>query len=356
MCAFKVSTPDESPRFLSLISYPCTGSNLLLRILNLPDQPDLETENKGGYYFLPALKLRKDMGLFERPYSSWGKAEIEEVKNCFQACIEELQKDWEFAKGTGKMLFIKEHAPFLIDPVFQSNLGNCSHDVGAMLLSSKVTCSAIATEESDIQKLSHTLLLNPTVLPDNFLRCMFPTFLIRNPILSFPSHYRAMRDSWRPSEEENGGRGYQEFNMTLCWSRLMYGWYSHLAEQVEGGHNGNGRPIVLDADDIITNPEVVIRYCDIVGLNSSKLRFSWELIKEEELAQMDPEERRMRDTLLASSQIIPGKVSTGLNIDDEAKKWRQDFGEAQAAELERYVKASLPDYEYLRLKRLTVLP
>jgi hypothetical protein len=46
--------------------------------------------------------------------------------------------------------------------------------------------------------------LNQTVLPDDFLLCFKPTFLIRHPALVFPSYYRAHVNTFgKPQTEED---------------------------------------------------------------------------------------------------------------------------------------------------------
>lgn len=109
---------------------------------------------------------------------------------------------------------------------------------------------------------------------------------------------------------------------------------------------------MLDADDIITEPEVVRRYADILGFDREKLRFEWDVASEEEVGKMGPMERRMRSTLDASKGIVEGKTAKGLDLDNEARKWKQEFGEELGQEMESLVQDAMSDYEYLRSRRM----
>jgi hypothetical protein len=99
-------------------------------------------------------------------------------------------------------------------------------------------------------------------------------------------------------------------------------------------------------------PEIVFRYSKIVGLDPIKLKFSWEPVSKEKLDKMPRTERRMRLTLSASAGIVEGKISINFDIDEEAKKWRLEFGEEEGEKIEKWVRAAMPDYEYMKAKRL----
>jgi hypothetical protein len=61
---------SEGPTAMSpllIITYPRTGSNLLLRMLSLPDQQHTVSEESGGYFFLPAMKHMRDARLLDKP-------------------------------------------------------------------------------------------------------------------------------------------------------------------------------------------------------------------------------------------------------------------------------------------------
>jgi hypothetical protein len=93
----------------------------------------------------------------------------------------------------------------------------------------------------------------------------------------------------------------------------------------------NRQPIVLDVDDIMTAPEIVIQYCNFVDLDPSKLKFNWKPMESDELENIDPEFLRIKDTLHTSDGARQGRVVAGIVL--ENVKWRQEFGGTGAAKL-----------------------
>ncbi|KAK2873630.1 hypothetical protein FQN49_002219 [Arthroderma sp. PD_2] len=61
-----------------------------------------------------------------------------------------------------------------------------------------------------------------------------------------------------------------------------------------------------------------------------------------------------RSSLFSSSGILEGKTSREITLDSQAGKWKTEYGEAMAAKLEKAVKESMSDYEYLKSHRLTL--
>ena len=60
----------------------------------------------------------------------------------------------------------------------------------------------------------------------------------------------------------------------------------------------------------------------------------------------------MLSTLSASTGIVEGKTSNDLDIDKEVKKWKVEFEEEGGAHIEKWVRDAMPDYEYLKSRRL----
>jgi hypothetical protein len=60
----------------------------------------------------------------------------------------------------------------------------------------------------------------------------------------------------------------------------------------------------------------------------------------------------MTVTLRASKGIIKEKAPATVDIDVEAEKWKEEFGPEAAAMVEKAVRDAMPDYEYLKERRL----
>ncbi len=285
------------------------------------------------------LRMHQLRTVYRRP-DEWTQDEWTRLMESYQNCFEALQKHADTAEAEGKDILVKEHAPWLMDPIAESKwvFGENSTD------ESPWTVKAFPQQ-------THSTL-NETVLPDEFLKTWLPTFLIRHPALVFPSLYRTYVDLEGPEVAETESPVIA-LEMTMHWSRTLYDWYT---QQLNPSHTDFDSdvtwPVVLDADDIMTESEVVLRYSKIVGLDPAKLKFSWAAASKEELDKMSKPENRMKSTILGSAGIVEGKTSTGLEIDEEARKWRVEFGEEKGAKIEKWVRAAMPDYEFMKAKRL----
>ncbi|KAE8331389.1 hypothetical protein BDV39DRAFT_189802 [Aspergillus sergii] len=281
-----------------------------MRILDLPNQPNVVSEKSGGYFFLPAVQRQRGLRLLEKNYTEWNENEKDALRSQLDQCSATFHEFVRRAEGAGKTMVVKEHVPHLIEPIAKTqHVHRSQGSIGSP------------------QGFDHQ-----TLLPDEFLLTWFPTFLVRHPALAFPSELASV--------------------MTLRWTRQLFDWYVNIWNQLSAKNITRPKPIVLDADDILANPQIVVRFCDLVGLDSTKLCFSWEPLRSDELRQTDPLKQKMNATLLASSGIMQDKSAQNLNLDCEMEKWKAEFGETEALKLTKWVDNAIPDYEYLRSHRL----
>jgi len=296
-------------------------------------------------FFKPAYFLAEELKAGARHVDMLSEHERAKLMEGYQSCFDAMDRHISEARSLGRMVLVKEHITFMINPIAKTNF----------LFHSQNTSQAPWTVDAP-QLSSHRLTrscTNETVLPDEFLRAWKPIFLIRHPALVFPSVYRTLLDLEGPEYAEAQESVFR-LELTLHWTRSLYDWYVEMFRQSGGDEpqSDGPWPLVLEADDILTKPAMLSRFCDIVELDSSKLRFAWPTASDEERASLPSVTQRMKSTLLASSGVITNKTATSLNLDIEAKQWRQEFGETQGAKIEQYVKAALPDYEYMKAKRL----
>jgi hypothetical protein len=140
--------------------------------------------------------------------------------------------------------------------------------------------------------------------------------------------------------------------MTMRWTRKLHDFYcEHFKEsniQAEDIKTNATWPIVLDADDIMTEPAVLVKLCNIIGLDSDRLRYEWEPAE-----QVRPLwSQAFRTTLDSSTTINTDKTAGDIDINEEVGKWRDEFREEDAQMIEKYVRAAMLDYEFLKSKRL----
>lgn len=109
----------------------------------------------------------------------------------------------------------------------------------------------------------------------------------------------------------------------------------------------------MEADDVLSKPQVILKFSKLVGLDSTKLKFEWKPDTYTNPSVFsDDVGRRMLSTLRASSGIMLEKMSTNIDIDSEAEKWCVEFGDEIGRHMERAVRAAMPDYEYMKARRM----
>lgn len=322
--------PSANPHHL-LITAPRTASTMFVKMLNL-DEQGVRSSNYGGYNFLPSMPKRYQ--LQPRPMSQWTDEELREVQNIMQTCFDNMQDFIEKSQEEKKLVFVKEHGILINHPWFESEFlhGECTTVGEPTPLMPRGAKTATRSEH------------NKTILSDEFLKTWRPTFLIRHPAMVFPSLFRLFRNEafGRPTAEPN------LIELTMYWQRKLFDFYEAQCATGDGGF------IVLDADDLMVTPELVTKYTALVGLDPEKLRFSWEKVPQAVLDQLHPMVKGAHSSLNASDRVDVSKIAGHVDITAEAEKWKADFGENVATRIEKHVRDAMPDYEYMRSKRLTV--
>ncbi|UPL02781.1 hypothetical protein LCI18_013715 [Fusarium solani-melongenae] len=317
--------PTPAARHL-LVTSPRTASNLLVRILNFEGQGARPIKSS-GYFWLPSIPKR--YAVQGKPMSEWTTEEKKDIDEVEQQCFDNLLDYINKAEIECQLVLFKEHALLLNHPFFESEF---AHGKGTTI--GEPTVLGSGTRSS----------LNKTVLSDEFLKTFKPTFLIRHPALSLASMYRAARsDVFGRTDKQPS-----IIERSSIWNRTLFDFY-------EADHNNSGeRPLVLDADDMMTSPELMSKYARLAGLDPDKLVFSWERASQEELSSMSAMARMMLSSLSASDSVNLDKVAGNLDIAKEAAKWRAEFGDEDGSKLESWVRAAMSDYEYIRSKRLNI--
>lgn len=314
------------PRYL-ISSSPRTASNLLVRILNLDGQ-GAHPVRFNGYFWLSSLAQRR--AVLEKPMAEWTVEDKEKLEEVEQQCFDNLLSYLAGAEKEGQLALFKEHAFLLNHPFYESEL---THGRDTTIGEPTVLKNDATGPRSP---------LNKTVLSDEMLKSFKPLFLIRHPALSLASMYRAARSD----EFQRGSKEPDVTERSSIWIRSLFDFYE--------AHQPGEPPLVLDADDMMTSPELVMKYVKLVGLDPDKLRFSWEKASPEEISKQSIIAQKMLSSLNASDKVNLEKVGGNIDIDAEAQKWRAEFGDVDAAKLESWVRAAMPDYEYMRSKRVTL--
>ncbi|KAL4892685.1 hypothetical protein BDV59DRAFT_179501 [Aspergillus ambiguus] len=376
-------TGPNPPRRILLVSSPRTASNLLLRILNLKDQARVLTNEGGGYFFFPAFGTCTKEGRLAKTRDQWTAEDRQDVQSAYQSCVNQLE-DWTArAAQDDKIFFAKEHAFWIFDPTSIHKLGATAYSATANANGQAATNGSSPHEPlfrlqfpASYGACNSWSGANETTFPDEYLRTWRLAFVIRHPALMCPSFYRAMKKMVALGVlKEHEVPGVLATNMSLQWPRMLYDW------SVEQGIAG-AEPLILDAHDIINNPQSVVKFSEQLGLDPSQLIFEWkantpknengspqngaqengtqrsEAPKDNASSSLDnlqhnkEAQKIMLGSLTASSGLLKEKAPENVDIAAEVSKWNEEFGEEAARFVEKAVLAAMPDYEYLKERRL----
>ncbi|KAJ6007548.1 hypothetical protein N7540_011524 [Penicillium herquei] len=340
------------PKRVLLVSLPRTASNLLMKVLNIPDQANFTTNKKGGYFFYKAFVDVTRSGYTQMPSDKWTEAQKEEARAIYQVCFDNLEKCADEANEAGQTIFIKEHASWLFCPASFQKMVTGVHD--------EEFFDVFRAKMPENFGPSTYSLSNETIFSDEYLRSWQMVFIIRHPALAWPSYWRAMLKLSEDGIVDHVGlQRTSKTNMAMRWSRVLYDWYME---------QGNGvPPPVLDAYDLINNRDAVVKFCKNIGLDPTVLQFEWDAQqnaqswasdKAKGSAGNDMEGGQIRaanimlSTLTHSSGVVKDKTPINVDIDAELVKWKNEFGDEIAKSIETSVAESMPDYEYLKARRL----
>lgn len=341
--AMHPTNSNPTNRFL-LISYPRTTSSLFTRILSLDQQPNILTTKLDGYFFLPVYILMTELGLLGKHVDTWSEDQKTQIQERHRACFKAMEEHIARAESLSKGVFIKEHIIFLSDPVVQTRVlfGNGEEESAR---TQRWTLGS--SSQNQVDEISG--IINETILSDTFLTTFKPTFLIRHPALAFPSFFRVYCDSKtrsiRPSEPDLD-LPELPLIMTLRFQKSLYTFFESHIHKTDPD---SPYPIILDASDITHNPDIIIRYSELIGLDPSVLKFSWEFTNDE---TAESQTRRMRDTLWASKGIMKDRTPMEVDIQVEAGKWKEEFGDTVAGFIQRFVVDAMEDYNFFFERRL----
>ncbi|KXT10083.1 hypothetical protein AC579_1566 [Pseudocercospora musae] len=329
---FQTSAREQPKRFM-LVTNPRTCSNLLVRILGLDNQPHTK---HSSYHFLGCVIAMCTSNLWERKGNEWTEEERQFTYGVYKKGIESLER--ELTPGPeDKICFVKEHVESFIEPSVLLKFMHGDHKVQPLTFD----FPGYSSEKS---------AGNETIFPDAYLESWNPIFLVRHPARAFESMYRSFIDVFKTPVCEGVSQEstdkFFEHAMTLSWSRKLYDFY---------GSRGMD-PIILDADDVVVSTEALTqKLAEYIGLDSNRLQYKWNAYSKDDQEKQSAHERRMFSSINESNGVKadPAKLSSSIKSAAElVTKWTEAYGEETAKKLERWVEAAMPDYEYLRERRM----
>ena len=320
-----------------------TISHVLCRLLS--GQPGWAPQS--DYHFKRAFD-------FARESFNWGPLTDvpEQIKTKFEELLQEgfdeIQRDRRSAKnnvgfspsakncgllsiydGQGKNILLKEHTIYTWDPskLSQSMWGG---DRG----------TPFTVVEKGSPSSANFEKTNPTIFSDTFLRSWRPVFLIRHPAPTFESWYRA----------ESGARHIDlsdkswSFFTSFQYSRQLYDWF------LSNSTDESSMPIVVEADDMLEKRSTIEKLCSSLGMDTRYIPNRWDVIQAPDKA--GSRELSFMGDYWRSTSIDSSKSSRGLDMAAKYTKWQADFGSEVANELLIIVEKAIPDYNYLKSKKI----
>jgi hypothetical protein len=110
--------PTSKPKRFYILTYPRTASNLLIKILNLKNQPSLLQDSKSEYFFEKTLYWRLGPPqLGGKPLTQWNDEDKIGFRKTFGECAEGFLGVCKSAGEEGKNIVVKEHVNWILDPV-----------------------------------------------------------------------------------------------------------------------------------------------------------------------------------------------------------------------------------------------
>ncbi|KAL0568022.1 hypothetical protein V5O48_013976 [Marasmius crinis-equi] len=188
-----------------------------------------------------------------------------------------------------------------------------------------------------------TIHCNPTLLPDRFFFSFTPIITIRHPALVIPSYARSMH-------AHKGELFDTEFPIMAGGFRLERLIFDSFKSYEEARAADEGRdariPVVVDGGKLVKDPHGQMKkVCAQLGIDEGGIKYSW-----------DPpdmwETTTTAETFFSvfnqsTGVVVDHRYDKPIDIQEEVRKWAEEWDEPASAAMEKMVAGVLKDYEYL---------
>ncbi|KAG5916386.1 hypothetical protein E4U42_007679 [Claviceps africana] len=182
---------------------------------------------------------------------------------------------------------------------------------------------------------------NPTVLPRKDLERFHYTFLIRHPRRSVPSYWRCCIP---PLDKISG---FDEFWPSEMGYRELVTFFDYA---VDTGLVDRHQLTVVDADDLLDNPEPMIRkFCERTGIDFDPIMLKWNDGDQEHAEKLFAKWNGFHDDVLGTREL-KGRTHTQKtpSVEAENKEWQEKYGAEAQKKIRRCVDENIPLYEHLK--------
>jgi len=273
----------------------------------------------------------------------------------FKTIFERLERE----SKEGKRLFIKDITHYLVPP--EGKLATIAPSLGGKAIKKGVgTDQEVNDVSNSVRKAPYPYNTaaepgNPTVVPTDILKQFHFTFLIRHPRSSIPSYYRCTVPpldavtgfyNFMPSEA-----GYDELRRVFDYLREQKQIGPALAGQHGALKDGEVSTTVVDADDLLDDPEGIIKvYCKEVGIEYDPGMLNWDTEVDHKQAKDAFEKwNGFHIDAIESTSLKPRDAARKIKtIESENIEWLEKYGEKGQKIIRECVNQNIPDYEYLK--------
>ncbi|KAF4336723.1 hypothetical protein FBEOM_9423 [Fusarium beomiforme] len=181
---------------------------------------------------------------------------------------------------------------------------------------------------------------NPTVLPLEVLKQFQFTFLIRHPRRAIPSYYRC---TVPPLDEVTG---FYDFMPNEAGYKELVRFFDFLIrENIVDKDN----LVVIDADDLLDNPEKTIRlYCEKTGIDFKPEMLEWNDEDCNYATIAFQKWNGWHNDAIKSSALRPRTHHQTMTTETEDMEWTAKFGPEAQKVIRKTVEDNVADYEYLK--------
>ncbi|TKA71263.1 hypothetical protein B0A55_07338 [Friedmanniomyces simplex] len=201
---------------------------------------------------------------------------------------------------------------------------------------------------------------NPTVVPREILERFHFTFLIRHPKFAVPSYYRCCipplveRTGFNPFMPSEAGYDELRALFDYCKETGLVGprvCGREEANNVPYGKDSGIEICVIDADDLLDDPEGILRkYCGSIGLEFREEMLKWDNEEDHVYAKEAFEKwNGFHDDAIYSKDLKPRAHKKQPKTDEEMyAEWVEKYGEVAAKTIKQTVDDNIGTYEYLK--------
>ncbi len=271
-----------------------------------------------------------------------GPCPSDDFKITYQEAFDKMTASIATTEKDGKTPFIKEHLYYFVDPrVTAANM-----PLSKNRSDGKPIYLPTIVDKDGSTVLSRT---NPTLLPDQLLHSFSPIFLFRHPACFIRSYYRACAAIYVDHDTRDLHRDEFIITASLRWLRLLYDWY---ANEYKENSSNLPWPIVIESDDFLHEPQIVQKLCATAGLDPKYLRYKWDVTPVAERMRSRVGQHFHRALDESSGIKVPETRDCEIDLEEERRKFVEEFGENVGGTLAGYMDSAMGDYWYLRRFRL----